>query len=197
MRRCHEEGLNTYNVLDVSLAVEVPWDELGLDRHGYASSACCVCGKTSIDAATTRSAWSIHEDATRVRADLLAELPERMRAAQRVFEATGGLHAAGLFDARTGETLVVREDVGRHNAVDKVVGWALEHEKLPLAGCVLLLSGRIGFELVQKAATAGVPIVAAISARDCCCRPCGRTTSSTPRSTAATTAIAGSGAAAD
>jgi FdhD protein len=94
---------------------------------------------------------------------MLASLPEKLRAAQRVFSATGGLHAAGLFTA-AGELLAVREDVGRHNAVDKIVGWALLQDKLPLAGCALLVSGRASFELVQKAVLAGIPLLAAVSA---------------------------------
>ncbi|WP_286930106.1 MULTISPECIES: formate dehydrogenase accessory sulfurtransferase FdhD [Aeromicrobium] len=159
-----EEGLNTYNVLDVQVESDAHVDHLALERHGYTSSSCGVCGKTSIEAVTTKSAFDVSGDALRVPAELMSGLPDRMRGVQSVFDQTGGLHAAGLFDGRTGEPLVVREDVGRHNAVDKVVGWALEHEKLPLAGCVLLVSGRAGFELVQKASMAGVPVLAAISA---------------------------------
>ncbi|SKB09136.1 formate dehydrogenase accessory sulfurtransferase FdhD [Aeromicrobium choanae] len=159
-----EEGLNTYNVLDVQVEADAHVDHLALERHGYTSSSCGVCGKTSIEAVTTSSAFDVGGDSLRVPAELLSGLPDRMRGVQQVFDQTGGLHAAGLFDGRTGEPLVVREDVGRHNAVDKVVGWALEHEKLPLAGCVLLVSGRAGFELVQKASMAGVPMIAAISA---------------------------------
>ena len=159
-----EEGLNTYNVLDVQVESDAHVDHLALERHGYTSSSCGVCGKTSIEAVTTKSAFDVSGDALRVSAELMSALPDRMRGVQSVFDQTGGLHAAGLFDGRTGEPLVVREDVGRHNAVDKVVGWALEHEKLPLAGCVLLVSGRAGFELVQKASMAGVPVLAAISA---------------------------------
>ena len=94
---------------------------------------------------------------------MIASMPDRLREAQRVFSSTGGLHAAGLFTA-SGELLVVREDVGRHNAVDKIVGWALLNAKLPLTGCALLVSGRASFELVQKAVLAGIPLLAAVSA---------------------------------
>lgn len=159
-----DEGVNTYNVLDVHVAPDAHVDHLALERHGITSSSCGVCGKTSIEAVTTHSAFDVGDDPLRLRADVLTALPARMRDAQRVFDQTGGLHAAGLFDGRTGEPLVVREDIGRHNAVDKVVGWALEHEKLPLTGCVLLVSGRAGFELAQKASMAGVPVLAAVSA---------------------------------
>src|SRR5262249_49461807 len=102
-------------------------------------------------------------DQTTVDTHVLAALPDLLRAKQRVFESTGGLHAAGLFTA-TGEALVVREDVGRHNAVDKVLGWAVLNDRVPLAGCVLMVSGRASFELVQKAAMAGIPVLAAVSA---------------------------------
>jgi FdhD protein len=102
-------------------------------------------------------------DQTRFAPALLASLPDRLRDAQKVFSSTGGLHAAGLFDA-AGSLLAVREDVGRHNAVDKIVGWALLNDKLPLSGCALLVSGRASFELVQKAVLAGIPLLAAVSA---------------------------------
>jgi FdhD protein len=159
-----DEGVNTYNVLDVGLAPGVSVPETGLERSVYTSSSCGVCGKASIDAVRTRSAYDVADDPVVVDPAVLAQMPERLRAAQEVFELTGGLHAAGLFDARTGELLVAREDVGRHNAVDKVVGWALEHEKLPLRGTVLMVSGRASFELTQKASMAGVPVLAAVSA---------------------------------
>jgi len=159
-----DEGVNTYNVLDLHVGPDAHVDHLALERHGITSSSCGVCGKTSIEAVTTKSAFGVDDDPLRVDAAFLSALPDRLREAQRVFGETGGLHAAGLFDGRTGEVLVVREDVGRHNAVDKVVGWALEHEKLPLRGTVLLVSGRAGFELAQKATMAGVPLMAAVSA---------------------------------
>jgi FdhD protein len=112
----------------------------------------------------TESAYDVRTDATGVDSALLTTFPDALRAHQDVFEKTGGLHAAGLFDAETGELLVLREDVGRHNAVDKVVGWALLADRLPLRGTVLMVSGRAGFELAQKSVMAGIPILAAVSA---------------------------------
>ncbi|MFE5293426.1 formate dehydrogenase accessory sulfurtransferase FdhD [Isoptericola sp. NPDC056618] len=157
-------GENPYNVLDVALAAGVTPPDPGLAREFFTSSACGLCGKSSIDAVFTRSAFDVAGDPVRVDAALLAALPDRLRAAQDVFARTGGLHAAGLFDAVTGEALVVREDVGRHNAVDKVVGWAAAAGRLPLRGTVLVVSGRASFELTQKAVMAGVPVLAAVSA---------------------------------
>lgn len=159
-----EEGVNTYNVLEVQLAPGVEVPEFGLERSVYTSSSCGVCGKASIDAVRTTSSYEVADDPLVLDPALLAALPDRLREAQEVFSLTGGLHAAGLFDGRTGELLVAREDVGRHNAVDKVVGWALEHEKLPLRGTVLMVSGRASFELTQKASMAGIPVLAAVSA---------------------------------
>ncbi|MDQ1130809.1 formate dehydrogenase accessory sulfurtransferase FdhD [Microbacterium sp. SORGH_AS_0888] len=155
---------NTYNVLDVTLAPGVRLPESALSRNFYTTSSCGVCGKASIDAVETVSAYDVAADETTVAAASLARLPELLRAGQAVFEKTGGLHAAALFDATTGEMLVLREDVGRHNAVDKVVGWAVLNDRLPLGGTVLQVSGRASFELVQKAVMAGIPILSAVSA---------------------------------
>lgn len=158
------DGENTYNVLDLQLAPHVPAPLPSAHRHTYTTSSCGVCGKASIDAVRTISAFDVAGDPLVVHARRLIELPQQLRDAQHVFDRTGGLHGAALFDGRSGELLVAREDVGRHNAVDKVIGWATEHDKLPLAGTVLMLSGRAGFELVQKASMAGIPCVAAVSA---------------------------------
>ncbi len=155
---------NTYNVLDVALAPGVRPPSPDLARSFYTTSSCGVCGKASIDAVETVSAHDVTVDETPVDAELLATFPDRLRENQDAFDKTGGLHAAALFDARSGEMLVLREDVGRHNAVDKVVGWAVLNDRLPLRGTVLQVSGRASFELVQKAAMAGVPILAAVSA---------------------------------
>jgi FdhD protein len=132
-------------------------------RSFVTTSACGVCGKDSIEAIRVRSAFDVAADPVRVSAAMLAGLPGRLRAAQRVFSRTGGLHAAGLFTA-DGTLLALREDVGRHNAVDKVAGWALRGGRLPLTGHVLLVSGRASFELAQKAVMLGVPVLAAVSA---------------------------------
>ena len=132
-------------------------------RNFLTTSACGVCGKESIDAIRVRSRYDLTADQTQVSPAVLAGLPDRLREAQRVFASTGGLHAAGLF-AADGTLAVLREDVGRHNAVDKVIGWALRAGRLPATGHILMVSGRASFELVQKAAVAGLPILAAVSA---------------------------------
>ena len=158
------DGENTYNVLDVTLGAGVPAPDPSLERNFFTTSSCGLCGKASIDAVRTLSAYTVADDPLRVDAELLATFPDRLRAGQDVFEKTGGLHAAALFDGATGEMLVLREDVGRHNAVDKVVGWALTENLLPLRGMVLMVSGRASFELTQKASMAGIPFLAAVSA---------------------------------
>lgn len=158
------DGENTYNVLDVTLGEGVAPPDPSLERNFYTTSSCGLCGKASIDAVRTLSAYAVAEDPLRLNAELLATFPDRLRASQDIFEKTGGLHAAALFDGTTGEMLVLREDVGRHNAVDKVVGWALTENLLPLRGMVLMVSGRASFELTQKASMAGIPLLAAVSA---------------------------------
>ena len=155
---------NTYNVLDITLAPGVAPPDPELARSFYTTSSCGLCGKASIDAVETVSSYEVGTDAAALGAADLLALPDRLRAEQAVFGKTGGLHAAALFDAGTGELLVVREDVGRHNAVDKVVGWGVLNDRLPLRGTVLQVSGRASFELVQKAVMAGIPILSAVSA---------------------------------
>ena len=154
---------NTYNVVDIVLGADVPPPVTDPSRNFYTTSSCGVCGKASIDAVRTRSRFDVAADGLAVPARTLSELPDKLRAAQRTFDRTGGLHAAGLFTA-DGELLVLREDVGRHNAVDKVIGWALREGRIPLTGHVLLVSGRASFELTQKAWMAGLPLLAAVSA---------------------------------
>jgi len=158
-----ESGSPTYNVVDVSLAdgVALPTDR---DSRAFlTTSACGVCGKTSIDALHASGRYAVREDDTVVDPAILASLPELLRGRQKVFDRTGGIHAAGLFTA-AGSLLVVREDVGRHNAVDKVVGWAIREGRLPLTGHVLVVTSRASFELTQKAYLAGIPVLAAVSA---------------------------------
>ena len=150
-----------FNVVDVTRRVPAPVDE-GVRRNLYTTSSCGVCGTTSIDLVAKRCR-SLAGDDVRVPATVLSALPDRLRVEQRLFDRTGGLHAAAVADA-AGTVLCLREDVGRHNAVDKVVGWAAMQRRLPLAGHVLVVSGRVAFEIVQKAAIAGVPVVAAVSA---------------------------------
>src|SRR5262249_20786143 len=158
-----DDAPNTYNVVDVALSPGVAPPETDPTRNFYTTSSCGVCGKASIDAVRTRSRFDVAADPTVVPAATLAALPGRLEARQVGFRRTGGLHAAGLFTT-SGELVCLREDVGRHNAVDKVVGWAVRAGRLPLAGHVLLVSGRASFEIAQKALAARIPVVAAVSA---------------------------------
>ncbi len=163
------DGLNTYNVIDVSLGADVPAPEQGLRRNVLTSSACGICGSTSIEQVLDRRPQPLATGWT-VRAGSVLAAPELLRARQQGFERTGGLHAAGLLATGAGpggdedELICVREDVGRHNAVDKVIGWALREGRLPLSETLLVVSGRASFELTQKAVQAGIPILAAVSA---------------------------------
>lgn len=162
-RGATEDGVNTYNVLDVTLAPDVPPPDVDPTRNFYTTSSCGVCGKASLDAVRLISRHGPGDDPSTVTAETLSALPEKLRGRQKVFAATGGLHGAALFTT-AGAVLAVREDIGRHNAVDKVVGWALEQRRIPLGGTVLLVSGRASFELTQKAVMAGIPVLAAVSA---------------------------------
>ncbi|WP_329454718.1 formate dehydrogenase accessory sulfurtransferase FdhD [Streptomyces sp. NBC_01497] len=159
-----DDGQNTYNVVDVRLAPGVPVPDITLERNVYTTSSCGLCGKASLDAVRTTARFKIADTPpVLVEPELLTVLPDRLRAAQQVFDKTGGLHAAALF-SESGELLDVREDVGRHNAVDKLVGRALRQDLLPLSRAILLVSGRASFELAQKAVMAGIPVLAAVSA---------------------------------
>ncbi|MQA88021.1 MAG: formate dehydrogenase accessory sulfurtransferase FdhD [Streptosporangiales bacterium] len=180
---CHGEGLVTgreeisqlsyctdpdidaeqqYNIVNVKLAHDVLPELRGLERHFTTTSACGVCGKASLDALKLRGCPLVSEG-PEVDATTLYRLPDALREAQGLFSSTGGLHAAGLFTA-DGELVCLREDVGRHNAVDKLVGWALLAGKLPLHNHLLMVSGRSSYEIMQKALVAGIPIVCAVSA---------------------------------
>ncbi|MDH4057255.1 MAG: formate dehydrogenase accessory sulfurtransferase FdhD [Cyclobacteriaceae bacterium] len=149
------------NVVRIELKPEVEIDFLKLQRNFYTTSSCGVCGKSSIDAIKINC--NPLPDEWKIKSTIIHGLPDKLRKAQHVFEHTGGLHASGLFDQR-GELILLREDVGRHNALDKVVGAMLFKNELPLSDRVLLVSGRASFELIQKAALAGIPVVAAVGA---------------------------------
>lgn len=157
-----DTGANTYNVLDVQLAPGVAAADGAGARNFVTSSACGVCGKESLDQVRTRTRFPL-TGGFAVSARALTGMPPRMRERQKVFQSTGGLHAAALFTP-DGTLLALREDVGRHNAVDKVLGWALTENRIPLSDSVLVVSGRASFELVQKAVMAGVPALGAVSA---------------------------------
>ncbi len=148
-----------YNV--VTVALSRPFDPDVLRRNFYASSSCGICGKATLEQVAVRT--GAMPDGPPVPASVVLSLPERLRSAQRIFEQTGGLHAAGVFDA-TGRPVAVREDVGRHNALDKLVGRALLAGELPMSDLVLMVSGRVSFEIVQKAAAAGLAVICAVSA---------------------------------
>ncbi|MHA7275390.1 formate dehydrogenase accessory sulfurtransferase FdhD [Arthrobacter sp. Hz1] len=158
-----DAGQQTFNVVESQLRPDVVLPDTAMERHVYTSSSCGICGTASIDAVRKSSRFDVHDDDAQVSLPALAGLPDRLRESQKLFDSTGGVHAAGLF-TRDGELLCLREDVGRHNAVDKVVGWALREGMLPLKGTILQVSGRASFELVQKAQLAGIPVLSAVSA---------------------------------
>ena len=151
------------NVVRVDLAADVVVDLARLERHFYTSSSCGVCGKASLEAVAVQGRYDLHEVALRVSPEVLGALPEQLRARQSVFERTGGLHASGLFDVQ-GRIGAVREDVGRHNALDKLIGQALLRDELPLGDYGVVVSGRASFELMQKAMMAGISMMAAVGA---------------------------------
>jgi FdhD protein len=151
------------NTVRVELESKVAVDLDRLQRHFYTTSSCGVCGKSSLDALRIQGAEPLPTNIAQFERDVIVSLPERLRAAQQTFDQTGGLHAAAAFDAR-GKLIAVREDVGRHNAVDKVVGALLSDGRLPAPEMGLVVSGRASFELMQKALQASMPLLAAISA---------------------------------
>jgi len=150
------------NVVRIELQAGKSLDLERTQRNFFAGSSCGICGKASIDSVRVRGIQPPNPE-LRIDPEVLCRLPDTLREAQAIFGRTGGLHAAGLFDTQ-GNLLAQREDVGRHNAVDKIVGWALREGKIPLSNCVLMVSGRGGFEIIQKAIVAGVPVVASVSA---------------------------------
>jgi FdhD protein len=154
-------GAGEGNAVDVALTHPDSFDFEKLTRHVFTSSSCGICSKASIEAVLKRRK-PLHDE-VRVKASALLALPQRLAGRQETFKSTGGLHACALFDA-TGKLLEVREDVGRHNALDKLLGWALLEKRTPLHGHGVLLSGRASFEMLQKAQAGGIPVVAAISA---------------------------------
>jgi FdhD protein len=156
------EAPNAGNIVYVELAPDAAPDLEKMRRHFFAASSCGICGKASIDSVRSRTLHPPNPD-FRVDPEVLVTLPEALRGSQAVFGRTGGLHAAALFNT-SGKLIVLREDIGRHNAVDKVIGWALRENRLPLANEILLVSGRGGFEIVQKAIVAGLPVLASVSA---------------------------------
>ncbi|MBR7744061.1 formate dehydrogenase accessory sulfurtransferase FdhD [Phycicoccus sp. BSK3Z-2] len=158
-----EDGSPTFNVVDATLAPGVTLDRPARERTETMTSACGVCGSASIDAVRTASRVDVAADPVTVPGAVLAGLPDALREQQQTFDRTGGTHAAGLADS-TGRLLVVREDVGRHNAVDKVVGAAARETLPPFSGTVLVVSARASFEIVQKAAVVGIPVVVAVGA---------------------------------
>ena len=162
---CVDRGIDAaqqYNTVNVALRYGAAPDLAPLERHFYTSSACGVCGKASLEALQLRSCPVI-QPGPGIPVEVLYSLPDKLRQAQGVYRKTGGLHAAALFDT-TGQLLALREDVGRHNALDKLIGWALMEGRLPLSQYILLVSGRSSFEIMQKSLAAGIPIVGAISA---------------------------------
>jgi FdhD protein len=151
------------NIVRVELEGDTPLDLVKLQRNFYSTSSCGICGKASLEALDFEGYPMLDRDAPRVAEEVIHRLPDRLREAQAVFDLTGGLHAAGLFDA-TGALLACREDVGRHNAVDKLIGAQLLAGDLPLPTRIMVVSGRVSFEIMQKALAAGVPVIVAVGA---------------------------------
>ena len=151
------------NVVLVHLTPQVNIDFKKLERHFYTTSSCGVCGKTSIEALQTTGAPELLDTQPKIQQELIHFLPEKLRNQQSIFDHTGGLHAAGLFDS-TGKLIALNEDVGRHNAVDKLIGSRLLEKQLPLLNAIIVVSGRVSFELVQKSLMAGIPILIAVGA---------------------------------
>ena len=163
LRYCVDVETQEYNVVTVQLSETARFDPAELTRNFYTTSSCGVCGKASLEAIEIRGCAPIPAEGPTVTGEIVRSLPEALRSSQPVFERTGGLHAAGLFDV-SGELQLLREDVGRHNALDKVIGERFLNGGLPLGDAVLAVSGRTSFEIMQKALAAGIPIVVAVGA---------------------------------
>ncbi len=160
---CQSDEPQAYNIVLVKLRPGVFFDPDALSRNFYMSSSCGVCGKASLEAVEVRGCERLPDEGLSLDAAILSGLPEKLRAEQELFDRTGSIHAAGRFD-EAGELLSVREDVGRHNAVDKIVGEAFLAGELPLGRTILAVSGRTSFEIMQKALAAGIPLVVAVGA---------------------------------
>jgi len=156
-----QENIHKGNVVEVELK-NTSFDPKDLQRNFFAASSCGICGKASINAIRSRGLQQPDRN-FRIQPEILCRLPEDLLSEQAVFSRTGGLHAAALFDG-SGQLIALREDIGRHNAVDKLAGWALLQQKLPLSQCVMLVSGRGGFEIIQKSLAMGIPVLASVSA---------------------------------
>ncbi|WP_423926198.1 formate dehydrogenase accessory sulfurtransferase FdhD [Candidatus Palauibacter sp.] len=163
LRYCVEVETQEYNIVTVQLSETARFDPAELTRNFYTTSSCGVCGKASLEAIEIRGCAPIPAEGPTVTGEIVRSLPEALRSSQPVFDRTGGLHAAGLFDV-SGELQLLREDVGRHNALDKVIGERFLNGGLPLGDVVLAVSGRTSFEIMQKALAAGIPIVVAVGA---------------------------------
>ncbi|HEY8393933.1 MAG TPA: formate dehydrogenase accessory sulfurtransferase FdhD [Thermaerobacter sp.] len=157
------DGEQQYNIVNVWLRQGTPFDSSRLQRNFYTTSSCGVCGKASLEAIHVRGACPVADTSFTIEPSVIARLGDALREQQRLFERTGGLHAAALFDA-SGRLLELREDVGRHNATDKLIGHFFLQRRIPLAKTILMVSGRASFEIVQKAVVAGIPVVVAVSA---------------------------------
>ena len=151
------------NIILAELSPTANFDPKTLERHFYTSSSCGICGKTSIEAVQTNSCFDLPMNTFDISPEILLKLPDKLRQLQSVFAKTGGLHAAALFDKK-GNLILIREDIGRHNAVDKLIGAALQIHAFPLSEYLILVSGRAGFELIQKSLMAGIPYLAAVGA---------------------------------
>ncbi len=162
LEHASQAGQPTKNVVEVFLTADAEFDRENLQRNFFVASSCGICGKTSIDAIRVRGIRAPNP-AFRIAPEILCAIPDRLREAQPIFSRTGGLHGAALFNSH-GELIEVREDVGRHNAVDKLIGWTLLNPAPDLGNCMMLVSGRAGFEIVQKALAAHVPLLASVSA---------------------------------